>query len=99
LDFKKKSSLESLLEVNQPIALAHAMKEQIRLFWSKQTVKEGAKFLAWWVMDAVKTGIAELEMVGKTLLRHWQGLVNYFKHPITNVKSEGINNDLMDLQC
>ena len=59
------------------------MKEQIRLFWSKQTVKEGAKFLAWWIMDAVEAGIKELERAGKTLLRHWQGLVNYFKHPIT----------------
>lgn len=98
LDFKKKSSLESLLEVNQPIALAHAMKEQIRLFWSKQTVKEGIKFLAWWIMDAVETGIRELERAGKTLLRHWQGLVNYFKHPITNAKTEGINNKIKTMK-
>ena len=98
LDFKKKSSLESLLEVNQPIALAHAMKEQIRLFWSKQTVKEGAKFLAWWIMDAVEAGIKELERAGKTLLRHWQGLVNYFKHPITNAKTEGINNKIKTMK-
>lgn len=50
LDLKKKNSLECLLEVNQPIALAHAMKEQIRLFWTKQTVEERARFLAWWIM-------------------------------------------------
>lgn len=98
LDFRKKDSLESLLEVNQPIALAHAMKEQIRLFWSKQSVKEGAKFLAWWIMDAVETGISELERAGKTLLRHWQGLVNYFKHPITNGKTEGINNKIKTMK-
>jgi transposase len=98
LDFKKKSSLESLLEVNQPIALAHTMKEQIRLFWSKQTVKEGTKFLAWWIMDAVETGVRELEKVGTTLLRHWQGLVNYFKHPITNAKTEGINNKIKTMK-
>lgn len=98
LDFKKKSSLESLLEVNEPIALAHAMKEQLRLFWSKLTVKEGAKFLAWWIMDAVETGLRELERAGKTLLRHWQGLVNYFKHPITNAKTEGINNKIKTMK-
>ena len=98
LDFKKKSSLESLLEVNQPIAVAHAMKEQIRLFWSKQTVKEGVKFLAWWIMDAVETGIGELQRAGRTLLKHWQGLVNYFRHPITNAKTEGINNKIKTMK-
>lgn len=98
LDFKKKSSLECLLEINQPIALAHAMKEQIRQFWSKQTVKEGAGFLGWWILDAIDTGIGELEKAGKTLLRHWEGLVNYFKHPITNAKTEGINNKIKTMK-
>ncbi len=98
LDFKKKSSLQCLLEINQPIALAHAMKEQIRQFWSKQTLKEGAGFLAWWILDTVETGIRELEKVGKTLLRHWQGLINYFKHPITNAKTEGINNKIKTMK-
>ena len=98
LDFKKKNSLDSLLEVNQPIALAHAMKEQIRLFWSKQTIKEEAKFLVWWILDAVETGIRELERAGKTLLRHSEGLVNYFKHPITNAKTEGINNKIKTMK-
>ena len=49
LDQKKQSSLRCLLEVNKPIAMAHAMKEQIRLFWMKQTVKDGARFLGWWI--------------------------------------------------
>jgi len=98
LDFKRKSSLECLLEVNQPIALAHAMKEQIRLFWTKQTVQEGARFLAWWIMDAVESGIRELQKTGRTLLRCWQGLVNYFKHLITNGKTEGINNKIKTMK-
>jgi transposase len=98
LDFRKKSSLEHLLEVNQPIALAHAMKEQFRQFWSKETAKEGSGFLAWWIMDAVESGIKELKKAGKTLLRHWKGLVNYFKHPITNAKTEGINNKIKTMK-
>lgn len=98
LDLKRKSSLQCLLEVNQPIALAHAMKEQIRLFWTKQTIKEGAGLLAWWIMDAVESGVSELKKAGKTLLRHWQGLVNYFEHPITNGKTEGINNKIKTMK-
>lgn len=98
LDIKRQDSLACLLEINKPIALAHAMKEQIRLFWAKPTTKEGAGFLAWWIMDAVESGIYELEKAGITLLRHWQGLVNYFKHPITNGKTEGINNKIKTMK-
>lgn len=98
LNPRKQNSLQCLLEVNQPIALAHAMKEQIRMFWTKGTKAEGAKFLGWWIMDAVESGIRELQKTGRTLLRHWQGLVNYFKYPITNAKTEGINNKIKTMK-
>jgi transposase len=98
LDPKKQNSLECLLEVNRPIAIAHAMKEQIRLFWMKSTVQEGCKFLGWWIIDALETGIDELAKAGRTLLRHWQGLTNYFKHKITNGKTEGINNKIKTMK-
>lgn len=98
LDIKRQNSLKCLLEINKPIALAHAMKEQIRLFWTKQTVKEGIRFLAWWIMDAIESRVKELQKTGRTLLRHWKGLVSYFKHPITNGKTEGINNKIKTMK-
>ena len=98
LNPKKQNSLEHLLEVNKPIATAHAMKEQIRLFWTKQSVKEGAQFLCWWIMDAVESGIGELQKTGRTLLRHGKDLLNYFKHRITNGKTEGINNKIKTMK-
>ena len=98
LDPKKQNSLECLLEINKPIALAHAMKEQIRLFWIKETIKDGAKFLGWWIIDAIDSGINELQKAGRTLLRHGKDLLNYFKHPITNGKTEGINNKIKTMK-
>lgn len=98
LGHERKTSLDYLLEVNQPIAVGHAMKEQIRLFWEKKTTKEGIRFLASWIMDAIETGIRELQKSGRTLLRHWIGMVNYFKHPITNAKTEGINNKIKTMK-
>jgi transposase len=70
LNPRRQSSLQCLLEINQPTALAHAMKEQIRLFWTKGMVTEGTKFLAWWIMDAVESGVRELQKTGTTLLRY-----------------------------
>lgn len=98
LNPKKQNSLECLLEVNKPIAIAHAMKEQIRLFWAKSTVQEGCGFLGWWIMDALETGINELAKAGRTLLCHWKGLTNYFKHKITNGKTEGVNNKIKTMK-
>ena len=98
LNPKKQDSLECLLEVNKPIATAHAMKEQIRLFWAKGSVQEGTKFLACWIMGAIESGINELQKTGRTFLRHWKDLVNYFKHPISNGKTEGINNKIKTMK-
>jgi hypothetical protein len=41
----EKSSLEAILEVNKPLAIAHTMKEQLRLFWGKSNSQEGASCL------------------------------------------------------
>ena len=98
LNPKRQESLACLLEVNKPLATAHVMKEQIRIFWTKATQKEGAQFLCWWIMDAVESGIEELRKAGKTLLRHGKDLLNYFKHRITNGKTEGINNKIKTMK-
>lgn len=98
LDPKKQSSLKTLFEINTPLLTAHAMKEQIRLFWTKSSIEEGCRFLGWWIIDALETGVDELAKAGRTLLRHWQGLTNYFKHKITNGKTEGINNKIKTMK-
>lgn len=70
----------------------------LRLFWTKQSSQEGSKFLCWWIMDAVESGIDELMKTGKTLLRRGEDLLNYFKHKITNGKTEGINNKIKTMK-
>ena len=98
LNPKKQDSLTCLFEINKPLALAHAMKEQLRLFWTKSSSYEGVRFLSCWIMDAVESGVKGLVKTGKTLLRRWEDLVNYFKHKITNGKTEGINNKIKTMK-
>jgi transposase len=94
----EKSSLEALLEVNRPLAIAHTMKEQLRIFWTKSNPQEGARSLVWWIMEAIESQIKELAKVGRTLLDHFKGLLTYFKHRVTNAKTEGINNKIKTLK-
>jgi transposase len=89
-----KDSLQALLDVNKPLLIAHTLKEQFRLFWSQPTVQEASRFLLYWLMDVFESGLEPMIKIGKTLLRHAEGLVNYFKHRISNGKTEGINNKI-----
>lgn len=60
LDDGQKSSLQHLLEINQSLAIAHSMKEQFRLFWALETKAAGARFLGWWIVQAIESGVVQL---------------------------------------
>ena len=90
--------VNALLEANIPLFQAHAMKEQLRLFWELDSADQGAKFLLRWIDDARLTGIHPLVKLARTLERHLYGLLTYFKHRITNGFAEGINNKIKTLK-
>lgn len=98
LDDGQKSSLERLLEVNHSLAVAHSMKEQFRLFWELRSKQEGARFLGWWIIQAIESGVEELKRTARTLIHHSMGLLSYFEHRIDNGKAEGINNKIKVLK-
>ena len=98
LDPAQQDHLKQLLEINQPLAVAHSMKEQFRLFWSCQSRHEGARFLTLWVITALEAGVASLAKVARTFLHRATGLLSYFDHRIDNGKAEGINNKIKVLK-
>ncbi len=93
----RKARLDALLEANRPLFIAHSMKEQLRLFW-EEDVHTAQGFLDVWLKDAMNSGIRQLAKVAKTLAGYRTGLLNYFKHFITNGIVEGINNKIKTLK-
>ncbi|MBA2368341.1 MAG: ISL3 family transposase [Candidatus Protochlamydia sp.] len=98
LDEGQRSNLQKLLEINRPLAIAHSMKEQFRSFWSCSSKREGARFLGWWIIEALESGVELLEKTARTLLYRNEGLLSYFDHRIDNGKAEGINNKIKVLK-
>ena len=98
LDDGQKGSLQHLLEINQSMAIAHSMKEQFRLFWGLSSRSDGARFLGWWIIQSLESGVELLAKTARTLLRHYEGLLSYFDHRIDNGKAEGINNKIKVLK-
>lgn len=94
----QKSRLDTLLEINQPLALAHAMKEQLRLFWQLPNKDSALCFLQKWYDDAVSTGIPQLVKTARTLFTYRQGILSYYDHPITNAQVEGLVNKIKTLK-
>ena len=90
----EQDKLKKLLKINEPLTTAYLMKEQFRTFWEKKSMQEGAKFLGRWIYDAFQSGIAPLVRIAKTFLNHYEGLLNYFTHRISNGKIEGTNNKI-----
>lgn len=98
LEDRQKSSLQQLLEINRSLAIAYSMKEQFRLFWLCGSKAEGARFLCWWIIQAIESGVEQLAKTARTLLYHAEGLISYFEHKIDNGKAEGINNKIKVLK-
>jgi transposase len=98
LDTAQQGSLKKLLEINQPLSIAHAMKEQFRSFWSCCSKKEGARFLFLWIITALESEVALLARTARTFLHRAEGLLSYFDHKIDNGKAEGINNKIKVLK-
>ena len=93
-----KNRLEAILEANDPLFKAYALKEQFRLFWTQDFVRKAWIFLDQWISDAQNTGIKKLKKMADTLDNHRVGLLNYFKHRITNAAAEGINNKIKTMK-
>jgi transposase len=94
----RKARLDELLQANRPLFVAHSMKEQLRLFWEMNDLETATEFLKVWCRDAMQSGIMALAKVAKTLGAYRIGLLNYFKHFITNGVVEGINNKIKTLK-
>ena len=108
LSEEKKLRLDTMLKVNEPLLIIHLMKEQLRILWLKKTRKEAMQFLSSWILEAFEVAedyknktfrntLEPLRRLGKTLLNHFQGILNFFDFRITNGKIEGINNKIKAL--
>ena len=98
LDADKRSRLDKLLQLNEPLATMHIMKEQLRLFWDQKDRRSAESFLKNWCSDTMNSGIAHLAKVAKTLMSYRTGILTYFDHKITNGPVEGLVNKIKTLK-
>ena len=72
-------------------ARAWAIKELFRDFWAYKSPHWAGKFFDRWYAWAIRSRLDPIKKVARMLKKHIKGLLAYFRHQITNAKSEGFN--------
>ena len=90
--------LQQALDLNQPLATAYYLKEELRQFWNQLDRHKASRFLTGWCARAEKSGIAILQTFAKTLRTHRQGLLAWYADRISTGPLEGTNNKIKLMQ-
>jgi len=86
------------LSLNQPLALAYYMKEDLRQIWSQPDKKTAAKVLDDWIARAEASGMEPLMRMGATLATYRSGILAWYDHPISSGPMEGTNNKIKTMK-
>ena len=90
--------LREALELNQPLATAYYLKEELRQLWNQPDKNTAEAFLESWTSRARASGIAILVRMANTLLLQQSGILAYYDYPISTGPLEGTNNKIKTLQ-
>ena len=94
----ERARLQEALKLNESLAIAYYLKDELRLFWKQSSKHAAEKFLKDWCRRADASGIRQLQTMAKTLQAHRTGLLNWYDEPISTGPLEGINNKIGALQ-
>ena len=97
-DRQEKQRLKKALELNQPLALAYYLKEDLRQLWRLTTKKAATKYLNNWIWRAARSGIPRMYKLAVSIAAHKSGILNYFDHRISTGPLEGLNNKIKTLK-
>ena len=97
-DRQEAERLNDALRLNQPLALAYYLKEDLRQFWEQPSKSAAGAFLEDWIARAQTAGLPFLLRFSKTLALHRRGLLAYYDYPISTGPLEGTNNKIKTMQ-
>lgn len=99
LDETQQARLHDLTALELQTAAVWRLKEDFRSFFACHTVAAAQTFFQNWCAQAKTLGNAPLQKVAQMLERHWDGLVAYIEHPVTNALAESLNTQIQLLKA
>ena len=90
--------LHEALKLNEPLATAYYMKDDLRRVWEQADKKNAQCLLDDWICRAEKSGIRMLIKFSKTLAAHRNQILNFYDYRISTGPLEGTNTKIRVLQ-
>lgn len=90
--------LHEALTLNQPLATAYYMREDLRRVWEQSDRSAAQQVLDDWIRRAECSGIRMLIRFAHTLATHRSGILNYYRYRISTGPLEGTNTKIRVLQ-
>ncbi len=100
LDLKRneRARLKEALRLNESLATAYYLKEDLRQFWNQPGKARARVFLQSWYLQAQASGIRVIQQFARTLLAHAPGILAWYDYPISTGPLEGTNNKIKTMQ-
>ena len=90
--------LKEALALNESLAIAYYLKEDLRQVWEQPNWLAGREFLQDWIHRAEASGIRQLQKFAKTLAIHKEGILAWYNHPLSTGPLEGTNHKIKLMQ-
>ncbi len=90
--------LQIALQVNQPLAAAYYLKEELKEIWRQETKEEAALEVEKWIVKARSIELKQLNKMANTIESHLPEILNWYDHPISTGPLEGFNNKIKVLK-
>ena len=95
---RERSDLQEALRLNEPLATAYYLKEELYEIWEQEDQETAQSLLMDWITFAESTGIRMLHDFAKTLRFHAWGILAYYDHPISTGPLEATNNKIKTMK-
>ncbi|WP_419612478.1 transposase [Thiolapillus sp.] len=94
----ERQRLNEALKLNEPLATAYYMKEELRQIWRQSDKAPAEKALAEWIAKAAASNVGMLQQFAKTLAAHRSGILAYYDFDgLSTGTLEGTNNKIKTL--
>lgn len=94
----EQTRLAEALELNEPLAAAYQLKEDLRQLWEQPHRTAAHDFVTSWYERAMASGIRVMQQFARTLAGALFGILNWFRHPISTGPLEGVNNKIKTMK-
>ncbi|MHB2153829.1 ISL3 family transposase [Calditrichota bacterium GD2] len=95
---KQLSRFRKIQELNLTTSQAWAAKENFKEFFRSETINDAKFFFAEWYQDIKDRSLNKMIKVGKMLIAHSDGLLNYIRYQIDNSVAEWLNGKIQEIK-